>query len=200
MTKECAEQLGLSGHCYWCMEAIFNSLTGIVKVEQGWINAKEQLGQSVQVLDNHVQESLTPAYYEGILVTYQRQKIDLALLINIHITSHSADKKHALRARYPSAVYTFNPQQQVQAETIIAQINQTRITNGDTEVLTQALSFNDFYLSADQQQNYYYQDPNRPFCHTRITPKLRKLVKNYGQQFLPNKLEIIKDSNNNNIS
>ena len=196
MTKERTEQLGLSGHCYWCMEAIFTSLIGVVKVEQGWINAKEPLNKNAQVFDNNSQQT-TPAYYEGILVTYQRQKIDLALLINIHIASHSADKKHALRARYPSAVYTFNPQQQVQAETIIAQINQTRITNGDTEVLTQALSFNDFYLSADQQQNYYYQDPNRPFCQTRITPKLRKLVKNYSQQFAPNKLKIIKGSNNN---
>lgn len=155
------QQLGLSGSCYWCIEAIFLSLNGVTKVEQGWIS------------------SFAPQdwFTEGIIVTYQPEIIALPDLIAIHLHTHSSTKNHALRDRYRSGVYAMRKQQITVIEQSLTQLQR----EFNAPLITQAYLFNQFKPSDESIQNYYYSDPSKPFCENVITPKLQKLLASHGE-------------------
>jgi len=154
------KRIGLSGTCYWCTEAIFLSLRGVTKVEQGWLSS---VGEQ-------------DWFSEGIIVTYMPEVISLKSLISIHLHTHSSTKNHTMRDKYRSAVYAMDPYQTTEIKHNLALLQQ----DFDTPLITRAYQFNQFKLSDESIQNYYYSDPQRPFCENIITPKLKKLLDSHG--------------------
>jgi peptide-methionine (S)-S-oxide reductase len=153
-------KLGLGGSCHWCTEAIFQSLNGVDDVEQGWISSR------------HPEDSLS----EAIIVSFCPENIDLLSLIDIHLHTHSCTSNHSMRDKYRSAIYYFDSAQKVEclhALTLLqAQFSQP--------IVTQILPFDRFTSSPSHYQNYYQQDPERPFCKNIISPKLNILRRKYS--------------------
>ncbi|MDX2319648.1 MAG: peptide-methionine (S)-S-oxide reductase [Moritella sp.] len=154
------KKIGLSGTCYWCTEAIFLSLRGVIKVEQGWLSSFNK----------------DDWFSEGIIVTYIPDVISLKNLIAIHLHTHSSTKKHAMRDKYRSAVYAMNPYQITEIKHNLALLQ----SEFELPLITRAYAFNQFKPSDAAIQNYYYSDPQRPFCENIITPKLNKLLESHG--------------------
>ncbi|GAB6260726.1 peptide-methionine (S)-S-oxide reductase [Photobacterium sp. R1] len=167
------ESVGLGGSCHWCTEAIFRSLKGVREVEQGWLSAQGLEGMS-----------------EGILVRFEPASIDLYTLIQIHLHTHSCTSDHALRHRYRSAIYAFSPEQQ-RASQICLKALQSEF---DQHVLTEALRIDTFEPSRQALQDYFYRNPQRPFCQARISPKLNYLLKQFGAYVDGNKRDVIQQS------
>ncbi|EKO3632879.1 peptide-methionine (S)-S-oxide reductase [Vibrio parahaemolyticus] len=151
--------IGLGGSCYWCTEAIFASLKGVVQVEQGWLSSYG--------------EQHWPS--EGIIMRFDPQQITLCDLIDIHLHTHSSTADHSRRHKYRSAVYTYNDAQQAAAQACLVQLQ----SQFDKPLITRAYRLNTFERSAAHYQDYYYTDPQRPFCQNIITPKLRQLLALY---------------------
>jgi len=150
------ERIGFGGGCHWCTEAVFQSLRGISKVEQGWIRS-------------------TPPhekFSEAVIVTYYPNEMGLATLIEIHLLTHSSTSSHKMRGKYRSAVYTFNEQQTALAADILDGLQPAF----GGELVTQVLRHEGFKPSNERFQNYYYENPDRPFCKAYIDPKLRVLL------------------------
>jgi peptide-methionine (S)-S-oxide reductase len=84
-------RIGFGGGGHWCTEAYFRSLKGVESVEQGWISAASPNNE----------------FSEAVIVYYDLPVIFLKVLIAIHLHTHTATKKHALREKYQSAVYFF---------------------------------------------------------------------------------------------
>lgn len=163
-----SEKLGLSGTCYWCTEAIFQSLNGVEAVEQGWISS---IGED-------------DWFSEGIIVTFNPELISLKNLIDVHLHTHSSTKNHSMRDRYRSGVYAIKPKQLSEIADALM-VLQSEFTE---KLITQAYAFNLFKPSADEMQNYYYKDTERPFCQNIITPKLNKLLSTHGDFINKDKL------------
>ena len=85
-------KVGFGGGCHWCTEAVFQSLIGIDKVEQGWIASNGKYFN----------------FSEGVIIHFDNNIIDLRLLITIHLYTHSSMANHAMRNKYRSAIYTFD--------------------------------------------------------------------------------------------
>ncbi|MBQ4812442.1 peptide-methionine (S)-S-oxide reductase [Pseudoalteromonas luteoviolacea] len=155
-------KLGVGGSCYWCTEAIFTSLNGVIKVTQGWVNSiGDQSGFS-----------------EGILIEFDTEIITLCDLIEIHLHTHSSTSNHSRRDKYRSAVYCFDELQKQSAEECLDLLGK----GFEEQIITQALIFNEFKASAAHYQNYFYTEPSRPFCKNIITPKLKKLLEQFGEK------------------
>ncbi|GAC31993.1 peptide-methionine (S)-S-oxide reductase [Paraglaciecola polaris] len=148
-------KVGLGGSCHWCTEAIFQSIEGVIDVEQGWIAAKAP----------------NEDFSEAVVVHFNPAQVSLHNLIEIHLLSHSATSSHNMRAKYRSAVYVYNKTQYTQSIRILAEL-QIHFAN---PLITQTLLFDKFEASATHYQNYYKKDPSRPFCQNIIQPKLDKL-------------------------
>lgn len=149
-------QIGFGGGCHWCTEAIFQTLRGVEKVEQGWI---------ASVCPND-------SFSEAVIVYFDPQQIDLKALINIHLHTHSCTGKHSMRNKYRSAVYTYSKRQESEVEAILNRFQ----LEFEGKIITQVLPLHAFQLNDEHYLNYYYNNPEKPFCKTYINPKLKVLL------------------------
>ena len=172
------KKVGLGGSCHWCTEAIFQSLKGVVHVNQGWLSP-----------------AIEPdAFSEGVIVSYDENKITLDVLIEIHIHTHSSTSNHSLRHRYRSAVYTYDVEQTAAAQKKLCQLQQGM----NKKLITAVCEFGDFSPSEERIQDYYYRDTNKPFCQIRILPKLEALLVNFSTQVDDDKKAVIRSALSSN--
>ncbi|RED99869.1 peptide-methionine (S)-S-oxide reductase [Marinoscillum furvescens] len=153
--------IGFGGGCHWCTEAVFESLKGVSLVEQGWIASGIPYNQ----------------YSEAVKVHYQPAIISLADLIAIHLYTHACTSNHSLRQKYRSAVYTTTPEQIRSCQKAITSCQ----TDFEQPIITKVLPLEHFRLNEEQYLHYYLSNPDKPFCQTYITPKLRKLRQKHDQ-------------------
>lgn len=156
-------KIAFGGGCHWCTEAVFLSLKGVVKVEQGYISS----------IETHA------SFSEGIIVHYHANEISLKTLIEIHILTHKSSSNHSMRKKYRSAIYTFSDAQQKVAQLLLDALQ----IEFKKEFITKVLPFSEFKASREAIQNYYQKNPNKPFCERYIHPKLQ-LLRNSHSKYL----------------
>lgn len=152
--------IGLGGSCHWCTEAVFQSLNGVTKVEQGWIAA------------------LPPdeAFSEAVVVYFDHTVLCLHALLGVHLHTHSCTAAHSMRDKYRSAVYVSANETDSVAQTQACKGILIELQEGFSQPLvTRVLALHTFKPSAQRYRDYYKTDPTRPFCQHIIAPKLRKL-------------------------
>lgn len=159
------QKIGFGGSCHWCTEAIFRSLKGVTKVEQGWISSDG--------------ENTTPS--EAVIVSFNETEINLQALITIHLHTHSCTVEHSMRGKYRSAVYAFNDKQAIEAASAI----KTLQTDFEQPIVTEVLSFQIFRLNEESYLDYYYKDPSKPFCRNVVDPKLKELLAKFEKHVAP---------------
>jgi peptide-methionine (S)-S-oxide reductase len=104
------------------------------------------------------------------------EMISLQNLIEIHLHTHSCTSQHVLRSKYRSAVYTFNDDQVSSAKQAIEMLQ----SGFEDPIITKVIPFKIFKMNNEQYLNYYYKNPEKPFCKTFIDPKLRILLKQFS--------------------
>lgn len=162
-------KIGLGGSCHWCTEAIFQSLKGVINVKQGWIKPDDNFSE----------------FSEAVIVEFDPDLISLGNLIEIHLYTHSCTSDHAMRSKYRSAVYTLNDDQAIPAKQAIEML-QKEFGN---PIITKVIPFKTFKLNDQEHLDYYYKNPEKPFCKTFIDPKLKILLKQFSSHVDEEKLK-----------
>ena len=152
--------VGLGGGCHWCTEAVFQSLRGVSRVEQGWIRS----------------DAPDDAWSEAVVVYFDPSEISLDALIDVHLHTHSSASDHSMRAKYRSAVYSFGEDEHASAERALAVLGK----KSEKPLVTRVLPFRGFRLGTEDFLDYYQTRPDAPFCRTYIDPKLSALRKTHG--------------------
>lgn len=154
------QKIAFGGGCHWCTEAIFQSLKGVRKVEQGWISST-------------LSSATTPS--EAVIVHFDTSLICLETLTEIHLFTHNATSNHNFRKKYRSAVYTFSDKQEEEVQNILDEKQKLF----DKTLVTKVYPFGEFRLNVEEYLNYYKSNPQKPFCKVRIEPKLRVVLEKY---------------------
>jgi peptide-methionine (S)-S-oxide reductase len=154
------QKIGLGGGCHWCTEAVFASLRGVVRVEQGFIRA----------------DAPDDNFSEAVVLTFQPEKISLASLIEIHLRTHSSTSNHVMRRKYRSAIYVMDEAQAEAARSVLTDVE----PGFDAPLVTRILPFRAFKASDERFQRYAEKHAGGPFCTTYIDPKLALLRKEFG--------------------
>lgn len=162
------QKIALGGGCHWCTEAVFKSLKGVVKVLQGYVASEGE---------HHV-------FSEAVIVHFNPNIISLQTLIEIHLRTHKSTSAHSMRTKYRSAIYTFSEGQKKKAKTILQNF-QKEYKN---KLITQVMAFKEFKPSRDEITNYYFKNPEKPFCKQFIDPKLKLLLATFSTQVDQNKV------------
>ena len=168
MESKQINKIALGGGCHWCTEAVFQSLKGVKKVEQGYVSSTKE----------------NKSFSEAVIVYFNPEEIQIEILIEIHLHTHKSTHNHSFRDKYRSAVYAFSKDQAKKAQLIIEK--QQEVFNN--KIITNVLPFVSFNPSRAQITNYYYQNPKKPFCETFINPKLKLLMSQYSKYVLKEKL------------
>ena len=148
-------KIAFGGGCHWCTEAVFQSLKGVIKVEQGYVASLNENSD----------------FSEAIIVHYNKENITLKVLIEIHLNTHKSTSAHSMRNKYRSAIYTFNNFQEKEVSMIL-NFFQKEFQN---KLITKILPFKEFKASREAIHNYYINNPKKPFCETFIKPKIELL-------------------------
>jgi len=154
--------IGFGGGCHWCTEAVFNALVGVHQLKQGFIRS-------------------TPPYdslSEAVQLKFDPSQISLAVLIEVHLRTHSSTSNHSFREKYRSAVYTSDEGLREEATGII----QAQQSNFDKPLITQVLPLIEFQASDDRYQGYYQKHSQGAFCQRFVDPKLAMIKREFAVQ------------------
>lgn len=166
------KQAGFGGGCHWCTEAVFSSLKGVQSVQQGWIASIE----------------CNSSFSEGVVVQYDDVIISFATLIAIYLHTHSSTAQHSMRGKYRSAIYTFDDRDALLAREAI-EVLQSEFNN---PIITQVLPYRELTLSREELLDYYFSNPQKPFCELYINPKLKLILDRFSNDADPDKLKHLK--------
>lgn len=165
------------GGCFWCTEAVFKMLKGVVHVEPGYAG-----GSMVNPRYEQVSSGNT-GHAEVIRVTYDPGRISYEDLLTVFFGSHDPTTPNRqgndIGEQYRSVIFYQNDDEKKDAERIITDVN-TSLTDG-TRVVTQLIPLGEFYPAEDYHKDYYTNNTSAPYCQLVIEPKLEKIRKRFTE-------------------
>ncbi len=170
------EQMTVGGGCFWCVEAVFQRIDGVLKVESGYAGGHVPNPTYEQVCSG------TTGHAEVVQVTYDPQKISYKTLLEIFFRTHDPTTPNRqgndVGTQYRSIILYHNPEQQRIAEEVIRETNAAKIW--PNPIVTEVVPLTAFYKAEAYHQNYYNQNRTKnPYCIFVIDPKVQKLQKEY---------------------
>ena len=163
----------LGGGCYWCMEAVFQRLDGVIKVESGFSGGQVKNPTYREVCTG------TTGHAEVIHITFDPSKVPFSEILKVFFTMHDPttlnQQGNDVGTQYRSAVFYHNDAQKKTAEEIIAELNKTHAY--PSPVVTEVTKFDAFYKAEDYHQDYYNNNKSQPYCAYVIQPKVEKFEK-----------------------
>ena len=160
----------LGGGCFWCLDAAFEQLPGVIKVISGFAG-----GNSSDPTYELVCTGRT-GYAEVIRITYDPAKVSYGQLLDLFWKVHDPTTLNRQGAdvgtQYRSIILTATPEEAMQAE---ASKKKAQALYADP-IVTEIKPLTAFYPAEDYHQDYYRNNKDRnPYCQVVIAPKLKKL-------------------------
>lgn len=176
--KNTTETITLAGGCFWCIEAIFEELKGVSKVESGYANGKIENPTYKQVCSGNT------GFAEAVQITYDKSIISLEELLEVFFTLHDPTTLNRQGAdvgtQYRSGIYYHNEEQRKTAEKTIATLNNNMAF--ENPIVTEVSQFKNFYKAENYHQEYYELNKEHPYCKVVIKPKMDKLHKLFSDK------------------
>ena len=165
------EQAILGGGCFWCTEAVFETLEGVTEVESGYMGGSVPNPSYEQVCTG------TTGHAEVIRITFDPSILTFSDLLDLFWEAHDPTTLNRQGAdvgtQYRSVIF-FTNEQQKQAS--MNSIQRAQVHFNDP-IVTEVTPASDFYPAEDYHQNFYSENTNYPYCRAVITPKLKKMAK-----------------------
>ena len=159
--------------CFWCTEAIFQQLDGVIKVTSGYSGGHVVNPTYEQVCNK------TTGHAECLNIEYDKSKITFDELLEVFWKSHDPTTLNRQGndegPQYRSAIFYHNEEQKEKAEKYKVQLNESGIF--DKPIVTEITPFDVFYPAENYHQNYYNNNGSQPYCSYVIRPKVEKFKK-----------------------
>jgi peptide-methionine (S)-S-oxide reductase len=165
------EMVTLGGGCFWCTEAVFNSIIGVLKVEPGYSGGRPEDANYVRVSTGRT------GHAEVVQVTFDPNVISLREVLEIYFATHDPTTLNQQGAdvgpQYRSVVFYHDEVQKRIAEEIIEKLDSER--KWENPIVTKVELYAAFYRAEDNHLEYYERNRNQPYCRLVIDPKILKL-------------------------
>lgn len=169
------EAATLGGGCFWCLEAVFEEVCGVQRVESGYA------GGAVPEPAYHQVCTGSTGHAEVVQVTFEPAAISYRDILQIFFAIHDPTSLNRQGAdagtQYRSAIFFHTPEQKQTAQEIIAELNAARIW--DSPIVTEVAPLPKFYRAEDYHQGYFRQHPGQGYCQAVIAPKVVKFRKRF---------------------
>lgn len=167
------DTITLGGGCFWCVEAVYEILDGVIKVESGYAG-----GTVKNPSYREVCTGLT-GHAEVAQITFDKSKTSLEEVLKVFFTVHDPTTLNRqgpdVGTQYRSVIFYRDENQHEIARSIIDDLNKNKVYSAP--VITQVEPFSVFYKAEDYHQDYYNQNKEAPYCRMVIQPKLEKFEK-----------------------
>lgn len=165
----------LGGGCFWCLEAVYEELRGVEKVESGYSGGHVPNPTYREVC------SETTGHAEVVQVTFDPAVVSYREILEVFFTIHDPTTLNRQGAdvgeSYRSAIFYHSEEQRRVAQEVISALEAEGVW--DDPIVTQVSPFEEFYVAEDYHQEYFRNNGFQPYCQVVIAPKVAKFRKQY---------------------
>lgn len=176
MENKKTEVVVFGGGCFWCTEAVFKMLKGVVSVEPGYAGGTKDTAHYYDVASGKTQ------HVEVTRVEYDPEAIQFSDLLTVFFASHDATQVDGqgndIGPQYRSVVFTTTPGQAQRAHTFIDELDASSRTGDPITTTIEPLV--EFFPAEKEHLDYYARNKNQGYCQIIIAPKLQKVQKEYA--------------------
>jgi peptide-methionine (S)-S-oxide reductase len=169
-----ADTATFANGCFWCTEAIFKELDGVISATSGYTGGKVENPTYKQVCTGNT------GHAEALQIVYDPKKISFEELLEVFWETHdptTLDRQgNDVGTQYRSGIFYHNEDQKQKAEKYKAELDKSGAF--DNPIVTEITHFTKFYPAEDYHQQYFENNENaNPYCRIVIRPKLDKFRK-----------------------
>lgn len=172
-----SEQAVFGGGCFWCTEAVFQDLKGVIDVKPGYSG-----GISKNPTYREVCSGKT-GHAEVIKINFNPEEIQFEKLLEVFFLTHdptTLNKQGAdVGTQYRSVVFYSNQKQKKITETVINSLNNKNTY--DKEIVTEVSELKEFFPAENYHNDYFSKNGNEPYCRFVIQPKIEKFRKVFDE-------------------
>jgi peptide-methionine (S)-S-oxide reductase len=165
----------LGGGCFWCLEAVFEGLEGVLSVESGYMG-----GRTVNPTYEDVCSGRT-GHAEVVQIAFDPAVVSFADILEVFFVVHDPTtlnrQGNDVGTQYRSAIFYHTPVQKATADAVIARLGGARIWN--VPIVTEITPVATFYPAESYHQRYYASNPYQPYCQFVVAPKVQKFRKQF---------------------
>ena len=166
----------LAGGCFWCVEAVYRELAGVLAVVSGYSGGSAETAEYKAVCSGQT------AHAEVVQIAYDPSRLTFGQLLRVffavaHDPTQLNRQGNDVGTQYRSAIFFTNAEQQKSATTVIAQLTQAKVF--PRPIVTQVAALSKFYDAESYHQNYLYSHTDQPYIVYNDLPKIDALKKQY---------------------
>jgi len=166
----------LGNGCFWCTEAIFQNLEGVIKVVSGYSGGQVENPTYKQVCTG------STGHAECLEITYDPSKISFEELLEVFWKTHDPTtlnrQGNDIGTQYRSVIFYQTPEQKEVAQKYIDQLTKNKTFS--SPIVTTLEPFVKFYPAEDYHQNYFNENGEASYCHYVVRPKVEKFEKMFS--------------------
>jgi len=175
VTDVALETATLAGGCFWCLEAAFQLLRGVERVQSGYA------GGHVPNPSYELVCTGTTGHAEAVQITFDPTTIGYRDLLDVFFTVHDPTQLDRqgpdVGTQYRSAVFYHTESQREEAARAIADLTAQGIWEG--KIVTQVVPLEQFYPAEGYHDDYFRRNPNQAYCRVVVAPKVAKVRKQF---------------------
>ena len=167
----------LGAGCFWCVEAVFQDVKGVHKVESGYTGGQTENPTYKQICTG------TTGHAEVTQITFDPSVISFEDILMIFWHTHDPTtlnrQGNDAGTQYRSSIFYHNEQQKEIAEKSLAETEASDLW--PNPIVTEIAALDVYYPAEDYHQNYFNENPNQPYCMMVVNPKVQKFRKSFGE-------------------
>lgn len=171
------ETIVFGGGCFWCTEAVFGMLEGVISVEPGYAGGKTENPTYEQVSTG------ATGHAEVIKIDYDPVRIRLDDLFTVFFATHDPTTLNRQGAdvgtQYRSAIFYSTPEQKEAADKFIAGLAASSAEGGP--IVTEVAPLGKFYPAENYHKDYFSNHPEQAYCQVVINPKVEKVQAKFAE-------------------
>lgn len=168
----------LGGGCFWCLEAVYDEIEGVISVESGYAGGHKPRPTYEEVCTGRT------GHAEVVQITFDPQVIPFRELLDIFFSIHDPTTLNRQGAdvgpQYRSIILYHTEEQRRIAEETIAALNAAKIWKNP--IVTEVKPFTEFWIAEEYHQEYFAKHPYQGYCMAVVAPKVMKARKQFASR------------------
>jgi peptide methionine sulfoxide reductase msrA/msrB len=174
-------EIVLGGGCFWCVEAVFEELDGVIDAVSGYA------GGDASTANYEAVSTGRTGHAEAVKIVYDPKKIPLEKILKVHFATHDPTtlnrQGHDVGTQYRSAIFYANEQEKKLAEAFIADLGDAKAFK--SPIVTTLEPLKAFYPAETHHQNYVCNNPNQGYVRGVALPKVEKVREKFKDMLKP---------------
>lgn len=176
--NETVQYITLGAGCFWCVEAIFQNLNGVLSVKSGYSGGHIRNPSYKEVCRE------TTGHAEVVQVAYDPRVVSTAEILEVFWKTHDPTtlnrQGNDSGTQYRSAVFYHTEEQKQAAEFYKAKLDESGVFS--SPIVTEITAFTNFFPAEDYHQNYFNENGEQGYCQVVIRPKVEKFRKVFAEK------------------